>query len=222
VSPSLVTVSNSVNYTFGGPGAIAGNTALVKTGFGSLTLTNQHTYTGGTTINQGSLVLGSAGGLADSPLISVASGATFDVSAVSGGFQLQNGQTLSGCGQVNGAVTVSSGTVLSPGGSTGGTLTFNAPLKLRGTTLIQLSRSSSSVACGSVSDTNNVSCGGLLVLTNQGANSLQAGDSLKIFNAPVSGLFANIVPINPGPGLLWARYNVDGRDKSDLQLFNEH
>jgi autotransporter-associated beta strand protein len=57
VSPALVTVDNNLkNYTFMGPGAITGGTALIKTGTGALTILNtSNGYTGGTTISDGTL-----------------------------------------------------------------------------------------------------------------------------------------------------------------------
>lgn len=58
VSPASLTVNNSTKtYSIGGA-AITGTSALVKFGTQPLTLTGNHTYTGGTTVAAGSLVLG--------------------------------------------------------------------------------------------------------------------------------------------------------------------
>jgi autotransporter-associated beta strand protein len=55
VQPALVIVSNLTthSYTFSGNGAIAGTTALVKTGPGPLIISATNTYTGGTTVSNG-------------------------------------------------------------------------------------------------------------------------------------------------------------------------
>jgi autotransporter-associated beta strand protein len=58
VYPGQVNVNNNAkNYTFTGPGYISGTTALIKTGTGMLTITNNggNNYTGGTKISEGTL-----------------------------------------------------------------------------------------------------------------------------------------------------------------------
>ena len=55
----VVAVNNSSgNYTFAGPGAITGIASLVKSGSSALILTGNNSYTGGTTINQGTVQIG--------------------------------------------------------------------------------------------------------------------------------------------------------------------
>ncbi|HEX8916834.1 MAG TPA: autotransporter-associated beta strand repeat-containing protein [Humisphaera sp.] len=66
VSPGSVSVTNAANaYTFatGTTGAIAGTGSLTKAGTGTLTMTgtSANRYTGGTTINGGTLALGTGG-----------------------------------------------------------------------------------------------------------------------------------------------------------------
>ena len=57
VSPGSVTVNTTGTYTITGSSGfgIAGATAVMKTGSGSLTLSGPHTYTGGLTVAQGSV-----------------------------------------------------------------------------------------------------------------------------------------------------------------------
>jgi len=62
--------------------AISGALALVKTGTATQTLAGTNTYTGTTTINAGTLVMGPTGSIATSPSVVIASNATFDVSAL--------------------------------------------------------------------------------------------------------------------------------------------
>ena len=108
-------------------GALRGSGPLFKTGGGTLTLDNAHTYSGITYINQGTLALGAAGLLA-TPQILVASNTVFDVSAVSGGYVLPTGKILHGWGTVTGAVSVASGATVDPGTNNSslapGTFTF--------------------------------------------------------------------------------------------------
>ncbi|HEV2329989.1 MAG TPA: autotransporter-associated beta strand repeat-containing protein, partial [Verrucomicrobiae bacterium] len=58
LQPASVWVNAAQNYTFAGVGQIAGATALVKTNTGTLTLLTANTYSGPTTIGQGTLQLG--------------------------------------------------------------------------------------------------------------------------------------------------------------------
>ncbi len=109
--------SKAGNTIFGA--AISGTSgSLTKVGTDKLTLNAANTYSGTTTVTNGTLALGASGSIANSPTIILgASTSTLDVSAVSGGFTLGAAQTLSGIGTVTGAMTVA-GTI-SPGNSPG-------------------------------------------------------------------------------------------------------
>ncbi len=123
-----LTISQAlVHSTVGGDNAIDGG--LSKSGTGTLTLSGTNTFTGTTTISAGTLVLASTGSITNSNAVDVGSGATLDVSAVSGGFSIASGQTLKGAGTVIGAVNVASGGTLGIGSSPA-TLTFNNNLTL--------------------------------------------------------------------------------------------
>ena len=86
-------------------GVISGSNDLAFDGPGRLTLGAANTYTGGTVINAGTLALGSAGSIANSLGISLASGSTLDVSAKSG-FTLGSAQTLTGGGTIVGDTVI--------------------------------------------------------------------------------------------------------------------
>ena len=133
-----VTISQTLQHS-----ALSGDSAtdggLTKNGAGTLTLSAANTYTGSTTINAGTLALGSTGAIANSRNIAVAGGAGFDVSAVPGGFVLGAAQTLSGSGVVNGAVAVN-GTIEPGTVGTIGTLTLSNAPNLNGVTLMKINR----------------------------------------------------------------------------------
>ncbi len=113
--------TNGFNITVAQPLlAGAGNGGLAKEGAGTLTLAGSNTYTGTTTVDQGTLALASTGSFNSSTRLEVASGAILDVSAVSG-FSLLSHQTLSGFGTVTGSLNVAG--TLSPGSGPGGIAT---------------------------------------------------------------------------------------------------
>jgi len=107
------------NSVIANPNGGANSLGLTKLGSGTLTLGVANTYTGPTSIQAGTLTLTSSGAINHSSAITVASGATFDVSAVSGGFKLGSAtpQTLSGTGTVVGLVTVASNGTIRGGDS---------------------------------------------------------------------------------------------------------
>jgi autotransporter-associated beta strand protein len=110
---TLTVNSASAASTFGSGGSITGGISLVKEGGNSLTLAGTNTYTGATTINEGTLALGATGSIDNTSGVALGGG-TFDVSAKSGGYTVNN---LTGTGSVVGGLTVS--TTLAIGNSPG-------------------------------------------------------------------------------------------------------
>lgn len=105
---------------------LGGSVGLTKEGSSALILGATNTYTGTTTVNAGTLALStnaSANNIANSSVISVASGALLDVNGITGGLALGGSQTLRGDGAVNGAMSAQIGATIAPG-SSAGQLTF--------------------------------------------------------------------------------------------------
>lgn len=137
----VVTSTHTLTYN----GVIANNGTgadnLLKTGAGTLALGGASTYSGHTTIATGGLTLTANGSINNSDRIIVNTGATFTVSAVSGGYSVKSGQTLEGGGTVNGNVTLASGATLAPGvaeNRAADKLTFTNVLTLNSGSVVRL------------------------------------------------------------------------------------
>jgi fibronectin-binding autotransporter adhesin len=146
-SPTASIGALNTDTTFSGN--VTGTIAITKVGTGTLTLAAtgaKNTYTGATRVSEGTLALATGGSIAKTSTITVDSGATFDVSAVSGytlGFVSGGSgaaQTLEGSGTIKGSTAIGStyGTLLAGGNGTVGTLTFSNNLTLAGTTILDL------------------------------------------------------------------------------------
>lgn len=106
-------------------GVISGSTnaGFVKSGGGTLELTQVNTYDGGTTVAGGTLMLLSGASIKSLGVVSVASGATLDVrtgAAIAGGGDVITSGTILASGAVAAPVTVVSGGSLEGAGSVGG------------------------------------------------------------------------------------------------------
>ena len=135
VSPGSITISNSSNtYTFTG-GAIGGggSSGLSKSGNGAVILMSSNTYTGGTSITGGTLVVAAG----DSSL-----------GAASGAISISNGATLQ---TTNAGIISGRNITFGPGGatfntnslssSTSGTVTMNGPFTVSGGGNLAIKRS---------------------------------------------------------------------------------
>ena len=131
---AVLTVSNTAAHSFGGilRDGTTDSLALVKDGSGTLTLTGENVYSGGTTILDGALLVNNAAG----------SGSGSGAVTVTGG-------TLGGTGCIAGLITMSSGSTLAPGASPGtlrvlsdlafaSDATFRAELWTNGADLVQM------------------------------------------------------------------------------------
>jgi autotransporter-associated beta strand protein len=144
--------ANNVNLANGFGDSGAGG--LTKLGAGTLTFSGSVAYAGTTAIKGGTLALGGSGSISSSTNIVVLAGATFNVSALSGGLTLNN-QNLSGTGTVAGNISDSSGVTTASGyAATGaaGTLTINGNLSLNGGGLLAYGLANVTTAGAGVND----------------------------------------------------------------------
>src|ERR1035437_1869816 len=114
-----IEVPGATTLTYGGIAANNGGTgSLVKFGPGILSLGGANTYTGNTTISNGTLALSSSGSLSSSSSLVINAGGTFDVSALSSPYSV-GGSTFTN----NGAATAA--TII---GASGGIVNVGSPV----------------------------------------------------------------------------------------------
>jgi autotransporter-associated beta strand protein len=161
-------VTNIALTTFAGVVSDGGlGFGLTKTGKGVLALNKTETYTGPTTVPNGTLQVNGA--------LDASSAVTVNSNGI-----------LAGTGTVNGAVTVDAGGTLAPGASIG-TLTLNGGLILNGNLLFEVNKSLSPQS----NDVANVSGAltnigtGFLAMANLGP-ALAVGDKFTLFNKPLT------------------------------------
>ena len=110
---------------------MSGTGSLSITNSGTVTLTRTNTYSGATTVSQGTLLVDSTGSIASSSLATV-DGGLLNVNGTAGAVRVNNGGSLGGSGSV-GALNLNSGGTLTPGNSPG-TLTAASATILGGST----------------------------------------------------------------------------------------
>ncbi|NBV47074.1 MAG: hypothetical protein EBR86_15925 [Planctomycetia bacterium] len=172
------------------------------------TLTGSNTYTGLTFIQAGTLALGPSASIASSSTIGLVSPfATFDVSAVTGGYELESGQLLLGFGTVIGPATGVVGSTVQPGGGVGGTgvLTVTGGFTLLGDLVIDVD--------GTDIDLLDGSAGGLTLGGSVTFNEVSAPSGNLIFAkyASLTGTFGSVTGLPSG-------YSIDYNYLSGNQI----
>jgi len=170
----LVVGSADTNSTFSGViQNSSGTLALTKIGLGTFTLNGADTYTGNTTISNGTLALGASGSLSSST-VNINAGSTFDVSAqASFTWSGSGGVTANGTGTGVGstASTIKGGTSVNLG---------SAPVTLNYTPTTFFGDLTHPVAYVSA---GSLTLNGAVTVVNNGASPLSVGSYLLISQA---------------------------------------
>jgi len=168
-------------------------TAIIKTGIGRWTLTNSNTYSQGTIVEEGSLIVSNTVGSATG----------------TGSVSVESAGSLAGDGSISGAVTVSDGGNLRPGLLTQiGSLTINNSVTLHSGSNFYIKCIASSGSCDKLVVNGGLTANGSLHINNL-RGSFSNGQTFQVIDANMtSGSFEAINPSTPGDDLYW--------DTSDL------
>ncbi|MGI8890960.1 MAG: autotransporter-associated beta strand repeat-containing protein [Chthoniobacterales bacterium] len=216
---SLEVGANDLSTTFAGVisdlGGIKDGTggSFSKTGAGDLTLTNENTYTGGTTVTSGALLVNNPTGSGTGPGPVTAEAGTF------GGDGTSDGSVIIGLG--NGA-----GATFAPGAAMSeiGTFTTESSLLFNADGLFSEEVNSTvATADETVADGVTIGAASRFSLTDLGSGSLPPGTVFVVISntsaAPIAGTFANLA--NGSTTTVGAnkyQANYQGGDGNDLTL----
>ncbi len=166
---------------------------LTKSGPGTLTLTNANTYSGGTRVSAGTLLVTNG----------VGSGTG------TGAVNINNGGALGGTGTIAGAVTNNAGGILAPGVSGSGTLTLNNYLTLvsGSTNTFAVNGTTPANTKVALAATASVTYGGVLNIATNGTFTL--GQTFTLFSGAGATNASNFASIagSPGAGLVFSFTN---------------
>src|SRR5664280_308647 len=160
----------------------AGPLNVLKRGSGTWTLNGANTYSGLTTVSNGTLVINGQVGPGD---VSVLTGAT-----------------LGGTGVISSLVTIAAGGTIAPGASIG-TLTINNNLTLSVGSITSMEINQTAGTSDQIAGLTSITYGGTLAIANL-SGTLTTNDTFKLFSSTShAGVFSAISPASPGAGLAW-------------------
>jgi autotransporter-associated beta strand protein len=163
-------------------------TSIIKTGTGTWTLTNANTYSGGTLVEGGMLLVKNTSGSGTG----------------TGQVKVGNTATLSGTNSIAGPVIIESGGAISVNTSNIGIFTVGNDLTLKSGSYCCIDLNPLTKTSDKLSVSGKMRLGGILYLTNASSGYYSAGDSFRIFETSAcSGTFELIAPLTPGKGLQW-------------------
>jgi len=167
------------NSQFSGTGAVA---SITKVGSGIWTLTNASTYTGGTFVNAGTLMVNNSTGSATG----------------TGAVVLNQGGILAGSGAVAGRVTVNSGGILAPGNGVG-KLSCDSDVVVVEGGILEIDILQGTPANDILRVRGTLQMNGTIKLNIPAGYQFKSGDQLNIIEGTVQGMPTAIDPAFP-PG----------------------
>lgn len=171
------------NAQISGTGAFS---SITKVGSSVLILTNANTYTGGTFVNSGELMVNNTTGSGTG----------------SGDVHVLENARLSGSGIIGGHVVVEVGGELAPGNGIG-TLTVNKNVKIPMDAFLQVDIDKTAAKNDLLQVSGSLELNGTLLLNPTEETVFADGDVFKIIGGNITGVPQGLIPTIPGEGLEW-------------------
>ncbi|MFB6319716.1 autotransporter-associated beta strand repeat-containing protein [Saccharicrinis sp. FJH54] len=163
--------------------------AVIKAGSGRWTLTGNNTYTGGTVIEKGAILVENNSGSATG----------------AGPVDVNGGGLLGGSGTVSGDVTVKANGYISPGNASGiGSMNLGGDLTVEsgGYIFAKVDAANNTADIAAVSGSVNLN--GAKIYLNRINGTYAAGNHFKVLQASeIIGSVDGVIPSSPGEGLYW-------------------
>ena len=201
-------------------GEISGTGSLVKgigyhpgapegasTGTGILILSGSNSFTGDFKLQTGTTILTNSASVTKAANIVMSSGSILTVLRPDATLALASGQAFKGVGTLNGKLNSPANTTVSPGTSTTAALiNLKGDTTLRGTTIMDLTKTNATLAADKLAVTGTLDLGGALTVSLASNTNLAAGNKFTLFTATtafVNAFSATNLPVLPA-GLAWS------------------
>ena len=176
-------VNSTVNYSFNGPGYLSGTGKLIKSDTAVLNLMTANTYSGGTEVEGGKLLVNNTTGSATG----------------SGPVTVKNGSVLAGTGSIEGIVTVEDGGTITLQDGILNSLSIKNDVLFSSDSYLTVEIANNLNKSDTLNVSGQLTLNGNLVLVNIGTNlTYSTANKFKILNvASCKGKFSAIIPEVP-------------------------
>ena len=183
-----------------------------STGTGTLILSGSNSFTGDFKIQTGTVILTNSASVTKAANIVVAGGTLNAGYRTDATLTLATGQSLKGNGTVTGKLSAPINTTVAPGTTTtAATLTLSGNTTLRGTNLMDITKSGATLTADKLAVTGTLDLGGTLTVTLTSNTNLATSDKFTLFTATTFANGFTMVNLPVISGVIWTNKTaIDG------------